>query len=61
MGPKAWGLGDAIDNGRHRARAMPRVTMAGTRGLCGRAEPGWWSEARDGNGCSARGSITKVV
>ena len=28
--------------------AMPRVAMAGTRGLCSRAEPGWWSEAKGG-------------
>ena len=56
VGPKAWGLGDAIDSGRHRARAM-----AGTRGLCSRVEPGWRSEAKGGNGCSAKGSKAKVV
>ena len=45
------GISAGMDQG-----AMPKMAIAGTRELCGRAEPGWQSKAKGGNRCSARGS-----
>ena len=56
MRPKAWGLGDAIDNGRHGARAIPRRQWQ-AQGDCVAEQ----SEAKGGNGCKVKDSKAKVV
>ena len=56
VGPNAWGLGDAIDNGRHGAGAMPRRQWQAQGGCV--AE---WSQNGGARPKVATGAMPKAV